>query len=132
MTTLKIPKPQSPVKAIGWTAGILTSITSIFVFWGTYGWITRAAYAEDEKKEVTSVQMQSIADALARIENKQDATSEKVDRNYDDWKCDEWSEDEIEVLLEKPDTELEVIKRDQKIKELDTNKKAKRCERFTE
>ena len=35
------------------TAGsVLVGVTAILTFWGTYGWITRAAYAIDEQQEV--------------------------------------------------------------------------------
>lgn len=127
LTDLKIPVSK---KSASWAisaAGLATALTTILVFWGTYGWITRAAYAEDEKKEATAEQMAVLISSLDNIDA-------KLDRNRDEWKCDEWAEELLDARLElaETDDQAEEIELDQHIEDLKIHRTERDCSRFTE
>ncbi len=86
-------KLEMNMKRVGYLIIILGAITASIVFWGTYGWITRAAYAIDEQAKVEihkgHATQTAIKDLTTLIETV--ITNQKINR--DEWVCDELDEE---------------------------------------
>lgn len=135
LTDMKIPVPKKPatmVASIIALAGLLTAVVTVITFWDTYGWVTRAAYAKDEAQEPTSKQMSSIQMSL-------DSINSKLDRNRDEWKCDEWEEELIVKRAQRRQaetdpnaTDVDKIRLDVEVEDLEEHRKERDCSRFTQ
>ena len=72
---------------------VLAAVATVFTFFGTYGWVTRAAYAQDQKNIPSQTQMDSIEALLTDIHETQQ-------ENQARWECDEIDEELPEVQSE--------------------------------
>ena len=113
---------------------ILGVVVAALGAWGTYGWITKQAYASDH--EGATIEEQQIA-ILKSLENNAKALTliqADIVKNQDQWECDETDEEleDIEFhLLEEATTAEKVQLRRAKVK-LEEVWEAKKCTRFTD
>ena len=109
---------------LGLLGGALTA-------WGTYGWITRTAYAQDHEGASVKTQQQAIITSLDVLNKALVVLQEGQDRNQDQWECDE-TDEELEDLAEEEDERgLSPTDKRQKTK-LEEVWATKNCTRFTD
>ena len=116
---------------------VLGAITASLVFFDTYGWITRSAYAkdheisiEDQLSQQTQI-LQSLSNTLVIIKNDQEIIKAEQANNQDQWECDE-TDEELEEFLMKAEIEpltAKELREQEKAEELWT---ALDCSRFTD
>jgi len=110
---------------------IVAAAVIMLTAWGTYGWITRTAYAQDHEGASVEVQQTAILELLKNQGTMLTALQAGQDKNQDQWECDE-TDEELKELLEKEDgTGLTSSEKRDKTK-LEEVWKAKRCTRFTD
>ena len=82
------------------TAGsVLAVITACLTFWGTYGWITRSAYAIDEQKEHAIHQDQASKSDISALITEIRTARQEQKLYHDEWKCDEADESVIDLRM---------------------------------
>ena len=79
-------------KVIG-AAAVLTASTALIGYWYNFGWMTPAGHdaSTTEIEQKVEVSNQSVLNAIKGL-------STKVDVNQAEWKCDENTEELIELL----------------------------------
>jgi len=92
------------VKVASATGVILGAIIAVVTFWGTYGWITRSAYAVDEQAEKTIHEGQATQASIDALTTMIGTVIENQQKNQDEWKCDEADEAVIDLQEEIEDT----------------------------
>jgi len=115
------------------TGTVIGAIVAGLSAWGTYGWVTRDAYAKDHEGASVETQQIAILKALDVIQAGQKELRAAQDRNQDQWECDE-TDEELKELLDKKDkangylspTDL---RQESKLEEVWLDK---RCKRFTD
>ncbi len=107
--------------------GTAVALTAIMVFWSTYGWVTKTAYAADLAHMPTKIQMANITDSL-------DIIIESQQRNQDQWECNGMDQKipELREELAEADTLSEQIGLDRDIAKQEEKWKNLACSRFTE
>ena len=101
---------MTPRAKLAWTVGLvascLTCLSLTIAMWSTVGWTTPAKHDAD----IASI----IAERMVSEQNVIDAIKE----SRDEWKCDEYDEELLDLLLEQEDTNTVEIRRDiEKIKQ---------------
>jgi len=112
-------------------SSIVAAIVIVLSAWGTYGWITRAAYARDHEGASVEVQQTAILKLLESQKIALDLLQKGQDRNQDQWECDE-TDEELEELIEKESINgLSTKEKRDKVKAEEVWV-AKDCTRFTD
>ena len=88
------------VKWISTASGIFLTLAAVLAFWGSYGWITREAYAVDEQKEETIHQGQATQSSIDALTAMVGVAIEQQEMNHTEWKCDEASEAIIDLQMD--------------------------------
>ena len=110
---------------------VVIAVVAILSAWGTYGWITRAAYAQDHEGASVEVQQTAILKLLESQKIALDLLQKGQDRNQDQWECDE-TDEELEELIEKESINgLSTKEKRDKVKAEEVWV-AKDCTRFTD
>ena len=106
---------------------VLAAIATALTFFGSYGWVTRTAYAQDHGDQPITVQMQQIQQSLDTILTAQTSLRSE-------WKCTEIANELPELELEKltPDNDMDRIRMQQRIDNLKELWRDLECSRFTE
>ncbi len=109
------------------SGSVVAVVAASFTFFGTYGWITRMAYAADHGDQPIAVQMVQIQKSLETI-----ITSQQLIRS--EWRCSEISGELPELELQKIAAmgDWERIKIEQRIENLKELWDDLGCSRFTE
>jgi peptidoglycan hydrolase CwlO-like protein len=122
---------KSFTKNVMLLGAILTVVVGTLSAWGTYGWVTRTAYAQDHEGASVKTQQQAILKSLDALTLAVGVVREEQDKNQDQWECDE-TDEELKEYLNKADTTglTSSEKREQtKLEEVWIDK---RCTRFTD
>jgi len=120
-------------KVIG-AGAILGVITAALTAWGTYGWVTRQAYAKDHEEGTVKEQQAIIIKALEQNAKALEVIQVEIVKNQDQWECDETDEELKEIGIQLAG-DLSVIDRVEITRERDKLNdvwKDKRCTRFTD
>ena len=97
------PKVQKRLILIAFIAGIgtvLGTITAVIVFWETYGWITRSAYAADQKSHTVLIKAMPSQQTMNDILNKLKTINDSIKLNRDEWVCDKLGKETPELKKE--------------------------------
>jgi len=120
------------IKWISGASGIFLTLAALFAFWGSYGWITRQAYAVDEQAEVEVHQGQASQASIDALTTMIGSVIENQQRNQDEWKCDEATESVIDLQIEitKARSQRETLTLEQELKGVELDMIDWRCNRF--
>jgi hypothetical protein len=138
LTTLKtLAAQKSPMQVAGWFlagAALVGALTTYLVFWDKYGWVTQAAYAQDEAAEEAIHSTLPTKTQITNLELLMIDLKAGQDRGWDRWECDEIDEavPELQEALRQAETDAEEIRIQRKIKKQDERWVDLDCSQFTE
>jgi len=114
--------------------GVMAVAVPVLTFFGTYGWITRQAYAIDEQREVEIHENHADQNSIDELilEVKKARQEQKI--YHDEWKCDEADESVIEIrvsMAEETDQRTKIILADN-LKKTEEVRADLNCSQFTD
>jgi hypothetical protein len=118
---------------IGAVGAILATITACLVFFDTYGWVTRVAYAAEHEISVQT-QQKTIITSLEALTATLVIIKEEQSKNQDQWECDETDEEltDLGIELLEAETAMEEAPLLRQKAKLDEVWISKKCSRFTD
>jgi hypothetical protein len=110
---------------------LIGAMVAVLSAWGTYGWITREAYAQDHEGASVEQQQVAILKSLEAQTKALELLQKGQDRNQDQWECDETDEELEDILNKEERAGLSSSEKRDKTK-LEEVWREKRCTRFTD
>jgi hypothetical protein len=113
---------------------LLGVVTAALTAWGTYGWVTKEAYAAEHEGASIKVQQAAILESLEALTATLVIIKEEQSKNQDQWECDETDEElkDIGISLAGELSTIERVEFSREKDKLDDVWEAKRCTRFTD
>ena len=119
-------------KWISGASGAVLTLAAVLAFWGSYGWITRQAYAIDEQAEVDTHKGQASQASIDALTTMIGSVIENQKKNQDEWKCDEAVESviDLQIAISVARSQRETLTLEQELKGVELDMIDWKCNRF--